>query len=386
MSSGEPDSIRDFQVAMDYGQFYLYVAEPAEGESGEDLMLNGAVEPDGVAQSPAAVLVESPHQNNFDMSLRVEVWADRPDDDLHEWEEALEASLVIGGYGLRYSSPTLDIVDLEVPPGTYRALVTGRGFVAVGWPGSTTPGDRWRIRLWPDADIRPGSRLRSYEEPAVDVEPARYLEAGREAAARINTDLAQVAGGRALAPQTGVARASWTYRGTRRHLFRYAADLSLWTSASGNSDRKLSIGGRFSLGSNEDFVLVAPAKVQHKAHFDGLPTGPHWHPDDTTFYSLEGTWTELHPPERVTAELQWNRTVDDARGGHRGGHTVNAVLAEPTIYRAHLEQAADGGGQIKTTLSIEHSKLPVAWIDDFAAVWLCKLECGDRIFDLGGSG
>src|SRR3954452_8134638 len=139
MSSVRPSSIGEFVVAMDYSQFYLEVAEPTDGESGEDLMLSRAAGPGGVAQNRAAVLVESPHQNNFKMSLRVEEWTDPPDDDLDDWEEALEASLVVGDYGLLFSSPTVEKVDLEVPPGTYRALITGRGFVAVGWPGWTEP-------------------------------------------------------------------------------------------------------------------------------------------------------------------------------------------------------------------------------------------------------
>jgi hypothetical protein len=27
--------------------------------------------------------------------------------------------------------------------------ITGRGFLNYGWPGSTTPGDEWRLQLWP---------------------------------------------------------------------------------------------------------------------------------------------------------------------------------------------------------------------------------------------
>jgi hypothetical protein len=45
--------------------------------------------------------------------------------------------------------------DLHVPAGTYAVRITGRGFVARGWPGTTTPGDEWRIQLWPGAAAPP---------------------------------------------------------------------------------------------------------------------------------------------------------------------------------------------------------------------------------------
>lgn len=53
---------------------------------------------------------------------------------------------------MTYETPTLDTVEIPVPAGSYRILVTGRGFVGHGWPGSTTPGDTWRIQLWESSD------------------------------------------------------------------------------------------------------------------------------------------------------------------------------------------------------------------------------------------
>jgi len=49
--------------------------------------------------------------------------------------------------------------------GRYAVRITGRGFVNHGWPGSTTPGDHWRLQLWPTPDpIRP-RRLRAWTKP-----------------------------------------------------------------------------------------------------------------------------------------------------------------------------------------------------------------------------
>jgi hypothetical protein len=103
--------------------------------------------------------VISPHQMNFAMRLRIEVWAAQPPDDLDDWQEAFLTGLVAGEGGLRYESPTAAWETISVPPGRYTAHITGRGFVQRGWPGSTTPGDAWRVQLWQATKPVPARRL-----------------------------------------------------------------------------------------------------------------------------------------------------------------------------------------------------------------------------------
>jgi hypothetical protein len=108
------------------------------------------------------VVVLSPHQNNFAMPLRIEVWPSEPPDDLDAWQEAFLAGLLVGPDGLHYESPTMEGTTIPVPPGRYAARITGRGFVNQGWPGSTTPGDQWRVQLWPAAGPTSPRRLRTW--------------------------------------------------------------------------------------------------------------------------------------------------------------------------------------------------------------------------------
>ena len=165
---------QDLVVELDYGQFYLHTAD--NDPELPVALLERAQDGDGIAQDGGLVVVESPHQNNFEMPLRVEVWDSPAADDLDDWDEAFEARLDVAEAGLVYESPTMDFVELVVPPGTYYALITGRGFVASGWPGSTEPGDRWRIRLWPSETPIAARRLKRWIEPegAADaVEEAR---------------------------------------------------------------------------------------------------------------------------------------------------------------------------------------------------------------------
>ena len=158
----KPDVTHDLVVAMDYGQFLL--AGGNRAISDPMALLMQAQEAEGIAGDGETVIVRSPHENNFAMPLRVEVWAARPPDDLDEWQEAFEAILTVDGNGqLTYSSPTLSTVVCPVPAGRYEVLVTGRGIVAQGWPGSTIPGYSWRLRLWPAHEDIVARRLRSWD-------------------------------------------------------------------------------------------------------------------------------------------------------------------------------------------------------------------------------
>lgn len=149
-------------VALDYGQFTLCGGPGCTADYMEllDEALGG---PDIAACGhDHVVLVCSPHQNNFHMPLRIEVWDNRPPDDHDEWEEEFESSLTIEGGVLRYDSPTLESAYCDIPDDHYGVLVCGRGFVNRGWPGSTTPGDSWRVRLWPAPGSLPTRRIKTW--------------------------------------------------------------------------------------------------------------------------------------------------------------------------------------------------------------------------------
>lgn len=160
---GDPLLVHDAIVALDYGQFSLC---GSYGPSADyQTYLEQALHGDRIAGNRHAVIVCSPHQNNFEMPLRVEVW-DRPPPDDHEgWEEIFQCELLVDDGGLRYQSPTLDQAVFDVPAGGYTLLICGRGFVNHGWPGSIVPGDSWRIQMWPSTDDLPPSRLKAWQRP-----------------------------------------------------------------------------------------------------------------------------------------------------------------------------------------------------------------------------
>ncbi len=142
---------------MDYGQFSVGGVAGAIDEG--DLLRSAFARPPS-ASDGQLVVVTSPHQNNFAMLIDVEVWSARPDPDWDHWEQASVEDLDVDEHGaVIITSPTSDVEWCEVAPGPYLVEVCGRGFVTYGWPGSTKPGDRWRLRFWPDVDDR-------FERPA----------------------------------------------------------------------------------------------------------------------------------------------------------------------------------------------------------------------------
>lgn len=143
-------------LAMDYGQFCL---DGGLGDFEKEPELFEYAQADQPSAGDGTMLmVLCPHQNNFEMAVTVQVWGRRPPADRQQWQQVSEGRLEVDAAGvLTLSSPTTEPVTVDVPPGTYSVEVSGRGFVNYGWPGSTTPGDVWRLRLWPADGTAPQS-------------------------------------------------------------------------------------------------------------------------------------------------------------------------------------------------------------------------------------
>jgi hypothetical protein len=158
-----PRQAEERLVRLDYGQFSLSGNLSAEADY--MALLERATASSGIAGDDHGLVVISPHQNNFEMPLRLELWDDRPPDDAEEWDEIFEGGLLVVDDVLHYFSPTDATAIFQVPSDRYATLISGRGFVNRGWPGSTTPGDRWRVQLWPCADDVPEGRIKRWGSP-----------------------------------------------------------------------------------------------------------------------------------------------------------------------------------------------------------------------------
>ncbi|PWD52459.1 hypothetical protein C8046_08625 [Serinibacter arcticus] len=137
-------------MAMDYGQFVINGG--AMGADSLALLDQAEVAPPSAGDG-SQVLVLSPHQNNFAMTVAVERWSSPPPSDVDAWEQvSVEAVEVDGSGAVWLESPTLESTSVAMEAGRYWVEISGRGFVNYGWPGSTEPGDEWRLRFWPVSD------------------------------------------------------------------------------------------------------------------------------------------------------------------------------------------------------------------------------------------
>lgn len=165
-------------VGLDYGQLTLVGGLFEDGWDSSPLLEQAVDAP--VAGDGQLLLVLSPHQNNFELELTVEVWDAEPPADADDWQQVVRGWLEVEGDLLRYESPTMDVHDFDVPSGRYAVEVSGRGFVNYGCPGSTTPGDVWRVRLWPSDVEQPAYAVRTWTDPGADVDPSGVVDVGEE--------------------------------------------------------------------------------------------------------------------------------------------------------------------------------------------------------------
>ncbi|AMY20789.1 hypothetical protein A3Q40_03428 [Rhodococcus sp. PBTS 1] len=144
---------------MDHGQFLL---RGGLGDIDDEYpLLEQALSAQPNAGDGTTMVVLSPHQNNFEMPIDIEVFTTRPPDDADDWEQVCEDILRIGPEGiLEIESTTMSPGEVHVEPGEYLVQVAGRGFVNYGWPGTTTPDDVWRIRLFPTDGTGPRPAVR----------------------------------------------------------------------------------------------------------------------------------------------------------------------------------------------------------------------------------
>lgn len=152
----------DLLVGMDHGQFLLCTQEPHELDP-RDLgrVVAAARSGPGIAAHFGTVVVTSPHRRNLAMPLRVEVWDGQPADDLDDWQEAFELDLDVKKTGLIFDSPGQPSFKIPVPAGEQHVRVTAIGFSQHDHPDADSPGDRWRIQLWPCEEQHTATRLKA---------------------------------------------------------------------------------------------------------------------------------------------------------------------------------------------------------------------------------
>jgi hypothetical protein len=158
-------SAQDLTVKADFGQIYIY--STLEGEAGDELVaLDDAIESGrfvGVRPGFTGFIdLLTPGQWNFHTPLRLEVWSAEPPDDRGDWDHEVDADFDVPDGQMSFMQSGVGTPDcvVDIPAGTYRVRVSGRGYTALGHAGADGD-DSYRLRLWPrDQDKTPILRKR----------------------------------------------------------------------------------------------------------------------------------------------------------------------------------------------------------------------------------
>jgi hypothetical protein len=141
-------------TTYDYGQFYLQPAPIA----GLDMNQFQLAKLDGIGEIDNVLFICSPAQRNWNLTVDIERWEQEPIDDLEGWQEAFEASMMLGQGGLSWSTVDFEDPPIPVPAGDYRIRICGRGFAHP----PVENGDTWRLQLWPESERIAPRQLRRY--------------------------------------------------------------------------------------------------------------------------------------------------------------------------------------------------------------------------------
>jgi hypothetical protein len=154
--------VHELEVEADYGQIYIYDPQtqlPDEDASADDdasqRALDDAYESRRfVGYAGGLVDVITPSQYNSKASMRIEVSDTPPASDAEAWDHVVEVFLPVPSGTLVFqASGGGEPIETAIPPGSYRARFSGRGYVA--GVGEIEGHESYRLQLWPAEEAEP---------------------------------------------------------------------------------------------------------------------------------------------------------------------------------------------------------------------------------------
>ena len=268
-----------------------------------------------------------------------------------DFEEVVEFSCV-GPAVLSdpWATETHELVVIE-RPGPHRVRL------ACGSAGRRR--ELWELWVWP-AEPEPGVVLLNPEAQVyfnyLDLPEA---EVGLAAAARIGRDVDRAPGCRTLSGQTGTATASRVCRGPlAEHRLRFYGPHT-WTRTPEGLAWLAQISG---------YPGWFPEDPDHPDQLVGrtgmLKTAP------VTDRSVEDTRSRSKPP--IVVKVNWY-VSDTAPRAHLDPAEARPLLPEWTLQQTSFSRVKDPDGSSATLITVDHSGLPVEWVDDMRDWWTFQL-------------
>ena len=160
--AGARSLVRNLEIEADYGQIYIYDPQTQvwdENATDDDNSLERAMDDayDSrrfVGYDSGLVDLLTPSQYNWKVPMRIEVSNESPSLDEEAWDHIVEVPLPVPS-GMLYfqASGGGTPIETQIPADTYRARLSGRGFVAGA--GEIEGHESYRLQLWPAERRRP---------------------------------------------------------------------------------------------------------------------------------------------------------------------------------------------------------------------------------------
>ena len=157
-----PSLVLELEVESDYGQIYIYDPETQLADdtaTEDDNPLQRAMEDASssrrfVGYDSGLIDLITPSQYNWKAPVRIEVSEAEPPVDTDGWDHIVEVPLPVPSGTLAFeASGGGTPIEAQIPPGTYRARISGRGYVAGA--GEIEGHESYRLQLWPAAEAEP---------------------------------------------------------------------------------------------------------------------------------------------------------------------------------------------------------------------------------------
>jgi hypothetical protein len=153
--------VRELTVESDYGQIYIYDpqtqadADWSEDDNPFERAMDDAHDSRRFVGFDAGLVdVSTPSQYNWKAPMRIEVSDEAPPLDADAWDHIVEVPLPVPSGTLSFeASGGGTPIETQIPPGTYRARFSGRGYVTDA--GEIEGRESYRLQLWPAEESAP---------------------------------------------------------------------------------------------------------------------------------------------------------------------------------------------------------------------------------------